>query len=200
MTLMAECITDAIVIDKEESGEQDARVFLYTEALGSVVAKATSIRKITSKLATHLEPLNVIKVRLIERSTGGSTGYQIGDALLHHRSLGWRASPEALAVGLRLAHVFKESGFRGDPDPEMWNMLSEMFGSPPTPPFTAYTSTMLGILGFDPRYAECSVCAHEHPTQFSFRALAFFCDACLPAGQACLPAGRLAPSETVRLC
>lgn len=178
MTLMAECITDALVIDREESGEQDARVFLYTEALGSVVAKATSIRKITSKLATHLEPLNFVKVRLIERSTGGSTGYQIGDAMLCRRSEGWRASPEALAVGLQLAHVFKESGFRGDPDPDMWRMLLEMFGSPPTLPFAAYTRKMLGILGFDPRYASCSVCANEHPTQFSFRALAFFCDAC----------------------
>lgn len=175
---MNECITDALVIDREESGEQDARVFLYTEALGGVVAKATSIRKITSKLATHLEPLNFVKVRLIERGNNGSTGYQIGDALTLHCADAWRASKESLRAGLELASIFKEGGFRGDPEAEVWRTLVGMFQHAPTPPYTAYGARLLAALGFDPRYAACGTCGKEHPARFSFSALAFFCDRC----------------------
>ncbi len=177
---MAECITDAIVIDKEESGEYDARVFLYTEAMGSVVARATSIRKITSKLATHLEPPNIVKVRLIERNSFGSVGYQIGDALALHVGRAWRKSPALLREALELISVFKESGFRGDPDPDVWNMLRAMFTNAPPARVAAYTGDLLRVLGFDPLHAECSLCACGKPTQFSFRTLAFFCDRCMP--------------------
>lgn len=179
---MAECITDALVIDREDSGEQDARVFLYTEALGGVAAKATSIRKITSKLATHLEPLNFVKVRLIERGNNGSIGYQIGDALTLHRSCGWRASNEALRAGLELIGVFKESGFRGDAEAAVWRTLVEMFQSAPAEPYAAYGARLLAALGFDPRYAACGMCGKEHPAQFSFSAMSFFCDRCFSSG------------------
>lgn len=180
---MNECITDALVIDREENGEQDARVFLYTESLGGVAAKATSIRKITSKLATHLEPFNFVKVRLIERSNNGSVGYQIGDALTVHRSAAWRASPETLRVGLELISVFKESGFRGDADIEVWRTLVAMFQNAPREPYAAYSVRLLTVLGFDPRYAACGACGKERLAQFSFRALSFFCDSCAPHGE-----------------
>lgn len=179
---MNECITDALVIDREESGEHDARVFLYTESLGGVAAKATSIRKITSKLATHLEPLNFVKVRLIERGNSGSAGYQIGDALTVHRSDAWRASPETLRVGLELISVFKESGFRGDPEAVVWRTLVGMFQNAPVDPYAAYGARLLAALGFDPRYAACGTCGKERPARFSFSAMTFFCDRCFSSG------------------
>ena len=64
---MLELVTEAIVLDKEDVGEQDSRVFLYTKDFGKIGAKATSLRKITSKLAAHLEPLNYATVRLVSR-------------------------------------------------------------------------------------------------------------------------------------
>lgn len=201
--VMAECITEAMVLDKEESGEYDARVFLYTEAMGGAVAKATSVRKITSKLATHLEPLNFVKVRLIERSTNGSTGYQVGDALLLHRGDAWRKSADTLREALRLTSVFKESGFRGDHDPGLWSALVSMFQQPPRAPIAAYATQLLGTLGFDPRYASCSVCAAQPPTQFSFHALAFFCDHCALVSSEFRRSGRsgeLAQAAMIRLC
>ena len=45
---MLEIATEAIVLDKEDLGEYDSRVFLYTKEFGKVGAKATSLRKITS--------------------------------------------------------------------------------------------------------------------------------------------------------
>lgn len=176
---MNECITDALVIDCEESGEQDARIFLYTERIGGVAAKATSIRKITSKLATHLMPLNFVKVRLIERGNHGSVGYQIGDALTICRSEAWRVSPETLHIGLELISVFKESGFLGGPDDEIWRTLVAMLQHAPQKPYAAYGARLLTVLGFNPRYAACGGCGKERPSFFSFHTLSFFCNSCI---------------------
>ena len=66
---MQEHFTEALVLDKEILGELDYRVFLYTQQLGKIAAKVRSGRRITSKLAPHLEPLNFIQARLIEKNS-----------------------------------------------------------------------------------------------------------------------------------
>lgn len=176
---MDEFVTEALVVDKEDSGEYDARVFLYTEMLGGVSAKVTSSRKITSKLSAHLEPLTFSTVRLIQKGEGGNS-FQVADALTADRCGGWRASPDAFCAGLRLISVLKDSGFSGDTDPQLWAELREIFGAPPTRPFMDYARRLLAVLGYDTRYALCGRCAMARPAQFSFTELSFLCAACAP--------------------
>src|SRR5258708_27118691 len=85
MERMREFITDAVVLHKEPLRDADARYFFFTKRHGKVAGKATSTRKITSKLADHLEPGTLTAVRFIERN-GGGTGTQVIDAL-KNRSL-----------------------------------------------------------------------------------------------------------------
>ncbi len=73
---MQEYVTDAVVLAKRASGEFDARYTLLTKKFGKMMGRAKSSRKITSKLAGHLEPGSVVKVRFIEK-----TGVQVVDAL-----------------------------------------------------------------------------------------------------------------------
>ena len=63
-----EYFTEAVVLDKEPSGEFDSIAHLYTQELGRVSASVTSARKILSKLNSHLEPLNLVQVRLVEKN------------------------------------------------------------------------------------------------------------------------------------
>ena len=174
---MAEIVTDALVIDKEPVGEADSRIFLYTEKLGGVSAKVTSARKITSKLSPHLEPLTFATVRLIEKGNGDN-GFQLGDALQFARSDGWREQPDKLREALNLVTVFKEKGFQGDPDPNLWQLVKEIFTSPPAFPMGAYATRILGVLGFDPRFARCDSCLRAEPARFSFDDMAFYCATC----------------------
>ncbi|MDO8574288.1 MAG: recombination protein O N-terminal domain-containing protein, partial [bacterium] len=67
---------EAIVLDREPSGETDNRFSIYAKGFGKIVARGKSTRKITSKLSGHLEPGNLVKVRLIEKN-----GLQVVDAL-----------------------------------------------------------------------------------------------------------------------
>ena len=73
---MQEYVTDAIVLKKDPLGDLDGRYTLFTTRFGKIIAKAKSSRKITSKLASHLEPGIVTKVRFIE-----TKGTQLIDAL-----------------------------------------------------------------------------------------------------------------------
>ena len=61
------------------SKEIDAQIVLYTRDFGKVLAKAKSARKMTSKLNGHLQPLNFINARLIEKTPVGR--FQVVDAL-----------------------------------------------------------------------------------------------------------------------
>ena len=42
-------------------------VILFMEKMGKLLARAQSLRKITSKLAAHLQPGNLARVRVIEK-------------------------------------------------------------------------------------------------------------------------------------
>lgn len=84
---MLDFVTPALVLKKEPVDDCDALYTLYTENNGKVKVKATSVRKITSKLAAHLEPGLISKVRLVTKNSLRSNGalFQIVDAIKENR-------------------------------------------------------------------------------------------------------------------
>lgn len=65
---MFECVTRAVILDKEPIGDYDGLLTLYTENFGKVSVKAKSIRKITSKLSAHTEPGTLLHLRLVGKN------------------------------------------------------------------------------------------------------------------------------------
>ncbi|HEY4523730.1 MAG TPA: recombination protein O N-terminal domain-containing protein [Candidatus Paceibacterota bacterium] len=65
---MFECVTKALILDKEPVGDYDGLLTLYTEDFGKVSVKAKSIRKITSKLSAHTEPGTLSQLRLVGKN------------------------------------------------------------------------------------------------------------------------------------
>lgn len=163
---MTEYITEAIVIDKETRGEADTRVFFYTERLGLIGANAKSARKVTSKLASHLEPLNLVLVRLIEKNN-----FQIADALKIS------AFPKTKSV-VTLFQFIKAFFVHSEPDPVLWSLFKESIESEKS----IVTESMLRILGFDPALAQCHTCDGNSPRYFSTAGY-FVCHNCLPRNQ-----------------
>ncbi|MEE8131512.1 MAG: recombination protein O N-terminal domain-containing protein [Candidatus Paceibacterota bacterium] len=168
---MTEYFTEAVVLDKKESGDFDTLISLYTKDLGKVVAKAKSIRKITSKLAGHLEPLNFVRVRLIEKN-----GFQVVDALAPRQRKKSRASIENFSKLLTLLQFIKETTFELQPDPYFWLeirkiLISDFEGK------TVYRN-LLKILGFDPEFASCHRCSSKIVNYFYKTDQVFFCKKC----------------------
>ena len=77
---MQEYLSEAVVLDRLANGDLNGRVVFLTKRFGKLVGKARSIRKITSKLSGHLQPGNLVQVRMIEKN-----GLQIVDALKKSR-------------------------------------------------------------------------------------------------------------------
>lgn len=152
---MQEYVTNAVVLRKYPQGDIDGRYVLFTERFGKITAKAKSSRKITSKLAPHLEPGTFAKVRFIE-----AHGTQIIDAL----------KDGTIGLSLLDMHFLSMLLPEGQPEPELWAALAEgRFSWPP----------VLAIFGWDPEGALCVTCGTRRGTHFYVPRQEFFCDLCV---------------------
>ncbi len=155
---MTEHYTKALVLDRENQGDQDSRVFLYCEKLGRISAKVKSARKITSKLSGHLEPGNLGSVRLIELG-----GFQVVDVVSEEIL---PRDPKTIAA----LQLLKEMTVEGDFDPELWSLISAGH---------LEIGTILSCLGFSPTFASCRTCQSSNPGHFLMRELEYSCQPCL---------------------
>jgi recombinational DNA repair protein (RecF pathway) len=152
---MNEYSLEAIVLNKEPNGDFDSRVSLFTHKFGKLNAKAKSARKIVSKLSAHLEPGNLISVRLIEKN-----GFQITDALIK-RKLKFKSSDLYF-----LDSIFPEA----EPETDIWELFQKM-------DYFDWQA-ILRILGWDPEYAICEICRNQRPSCFSIKNQTFLCANC----------------------
>lgn len=151
---MQEYVTNAIVLKKDPLRDLDGRYALFTEHFGKVIGKTTSSRKITSKLAPHLEPGMVSRVRYIEKN-----GTQIVDALKVGR----------LSISLTDLHFLAELLAEGQRELELWTMIVQKNFS---------WVTTLAALGWDPSGAICMTCGNRDAPYFYTRRQEFFCENC----------------------
>lgn len=150
---MQEYVTDAVVLKKDPLGDLDGRYTLFTKRFGKIVAKAKSSRKITSKLASHLEPGIMTKVRFIE-----TKGTQLIDALKFGQ----------VSMPLADLHALNQLLPDAEPEPELWELLVSNGARWSWP-------AVLAILGWDPADAECVTCGAKHPAYFFIPRQEFYC-------------------------
>lgn len=160
---MKEYFTEAVILDETNTGELDKLIYLYTEDLGQVRAKAKSVRRITSKFAGHLQPLNFVKVRLVEKN-----GLQIVDAITSDRA------PKT-EINLALLKFIKDMTFEFQKDRKVWLLLKKILKNPPQD--FSY-KPFLEALGFSPQFARCAICQSANVVYFSKTEQIFFCRRC----------------------
>src|SRR3989338_9136209 len=112
---MKEYFTEAFVLDIQEKGECDSLIIFYTRDFGKITAKAKSIKKIISKSAGHLQPLNFANIRLIEKN-----GFQIIDALTSESCVKLKINQDSFAKFLNIAKFIKDATFEYHPDYRFW--------------------------------------------------------------------------------
>ena len=151
---VTEYLSEAIVLDKDTSGDMDIRVSLFTKKFGKLKARAKSARRIVSKLSPHLELGNVAQVRIIEKN-----GLQVVDALKQ------RFLPILPSNLCFLNQIISD----GEPDLRLWQSIV----------FQDFKwARILEILGWDPREAACALCTREKPAFFSVFKQELFCGGC----------------------
>lgn len=160
---MLEFVTEAVVLDKIDSGEQDSRVYLFTKDTGKIVAKIKSSRKITSKLNSHIEPLSLATIRIVDKNSP-----QLIDALAVKRGIFG-------SIIFKIFSLVKEIAPENQPESDLWNLLVSLMNREAEEKDFIET---LKILGFDPKHARCDNCLKGLPDFFSVKDLTFYCKNC----------------------
>lgn len=171
---MKEHIVHAFVLGRTPHKEHDRTVDLYTKELGRVCALARGLRKITSKLAGHLQPLSFAQVRLVEKNS-----FQVVDA---KERAALPSSPRAVA----LAEFIRATTAELEPDVRLWYDLVRAAGELRTKGNFSYLP-LIRDLGFDPRFASCEMCGEKKVKYFSPSNLSFFCAQCVARTHALKP-------------
>jgi recombinational DNA repair protein (RecF pathway) len=154
---MREYAITAVVLAKDHSGEQDNLVTLFSESEGKTVAKTKSTRKITSKLAGHIEPGSIIHGRIVEKNQA-----LLVDALKIDTS-SW-TPVQLLSLSALLAPH--------NPEPLIWPMLKQIDSH------KVRWKEVLQILGWGDATAQCILCNAQNIYFFHIPSQEFYCQQC----------------------
>lgn len=165
---MHEYVTDAIVLDVSPRGERDKEVALYTHALGRVDAFAVGARRPTSKFSPHLDLLNLVRVRLVEKNR-----ITVTDAQTLDRFPVTRGDIVRRAAALEVAHAVQWLAPHFSEEANIWKELLRQFSKN-----TFHMDPLLKTFGYERTNARCTICDAGHPGLFSVRDHAFFCVRC----------------------
>lgn len=161
---MNECATNALVLDITQTGEYDGRVTLFTETMGKIVARAKSVFKLGGKLAGHLQPLTIARVRLVEKK-----GVQIVDAITVKRLVTAITPATEAKRFLAVARLIDELTQSHHPDGDLWALIVSG---------RLAQRELLTVLGFDPEHAKCNRCEKTNPNHFLIRDAVYVCTPC----------------------
>jgi hypothetical protein len=157
---MIEYATEAIVLQKEPTQEFDAFYTLFTRDLGRLSVKAKSVRKPTSKLAAHLEPGLMTRVRLVGRGVGVArhAGFWVADSL----------SEERLFTDFDFLDFVAKNTLEFQSDAELWEFLAK--GTPDRSVFLR----LMGLGGGGP----CGECGLRPPSFLHEANHVLLCEVC----------------------
>lgn len=165
---MIEIVTPAFVLDREPRRELDSRATLYTKAMGLIEGYAKSARKTTSKLGSHLEPLEYVTVRIFKK-----VNFQITDAL------GQGSLPRTRRT-IQLLQCLRAYLAPEEPDQFLWEFFIALQAGR-----DVALKSLLAHWGFDSKATTCHACNRAGPRYFSAHAF-FICHRCVGANPAAL--------------
>lgn len=175
-----------IVLRRFKSGEADRILLVFTRDLGKLKAVGRAVRRTSSKLAGHLEPLQEVELSLTR--SRGEFWTVTGAKLLSQRELGLTE----LGLAARAAELTEALLPEGEPHPEMYDRLAallEAFGTgAAAEELFAYERELFRLAGLLPVFDRCVVCG----TELKGEGLAFSAEKGGAAHRSCLGAGETA--------
>ena len=170
-----EYYTRALVLGRDESGEQNARVSVFTQQYGKIIASARSMRAQRSRLSSHFQPMHFVKARFAPRGSGD--GFVVIDSVLDDAFVPsvTRRRVDCLGV-VRAVDLFAPEL---EQDGALWDALAGLFSSAPgSPDARHYVERIISRLGFGPRYASCGACGALGVRGFVISRGEFVCERC----------------------
>ncbi|MBI4262577.1 DNA repair protein RecO [Candidatus Uhrbacteria bacterium] len=142
--------TNAFILRRYNIRDADRIYTLYTERLGKVEAIATGVRKIKSKLGSHLEPCSVVAVTLVR----GRMGWRLVNASREQSFFSIHKDLERFALAMTALETVDALTKQEYPDQRIFTIIKTLFHDAVTKKETAsiepFLYALLSALGYRP--------------------------------------------------
>lgn len=165
---MKEYVTEGIVLKSRPRGEADRSAEVFTKDFGKLRLRVTGGRKILSKFSSHLEPLNLVSLRIVKKEN-----YTLADILTKRSFMSRNFETPARRKALELVHFLSSQLPVGFSDLRLWFSFIRSLNSGKTD-----LKHFLKILGHDTANAKCFICASRSVVFYSLGEQTFLCQAC----------------------
>lgn len=165
---MREYIDEAFVLGTKPQGETDLTADIFLKNFGRLEVKVIAGRKVSSKLSPHLDSLNLINIRLIQKS-----GFTLTDVLVQNRFSVLRQNFNLFTKSLEMLFLIKSLLPLYTSDQHLWYFLRRALEEK-----KFNHSALLKIFGYDPKNANCDICHSKNVSSFSVKEQVFLCFRC----------------------
>ena len=179
---------EAVVLKSTPSVGSDLIVTVYTKEEGKLRGVVRGVRKPTSRMVGHLEPLNRVELALASSGRGGLD--TVTQAQMLEGFPGVKANLEALARGIYVAELVDGFGVESGPNTRLYSLLVDTLHFLDESPqvdlgLRYFELSLLECSGFMPELYACVQCRTEIiPGEHSFspEVGGILCSECRPPG------------------
>jgi len=144
--------TEAIILDSADLGETDRLLTTYTQQLGKVRVLAKGVKKLQSKLRSHIEPLSYVSLILVE----GKNCLILKDAVLLDQFLSIRKDLKKTKYAWKVVEIIEQLIVGEEQDEDIWKLLLITFDNLNIKELDSklipnFRNNLLKLLGYDPR-------------------------------------------------
>lgn len=164
---MKDFVSEAIVLGTAPAKEHDRVVFLFTKKHGRIQARVAGGARLLSKFAPHLDPLNLVGIRVAHKNK-----YTLTDVLTSNRFLATREGP-AFGNALKVVALVRVLAPEGEPDMKLWHDLVTALADGNVKP-----NHFLNIFGYDAHLGTCDSCGAKPVAYFSIKTHELMCVTC----------------------
>jgi len=190
---------EGIILRHRPLGEADRLVIFYTKEAGKLRASGRGVKKTTSRLAGHIEPLTHVSLLLVK----GKNLDIISQAQTLHSFPPLRDDLRRMARALYAAEMVDLFTEEQEPHPEVFTLFLETLHLLATSAdhdrmLHRFEIQFLGQMGYEPRLSACSICGRAPSATPVFSALwgGLLCPECAPRDQQARP---LTPGDVAAL-
>ncbi len=170
--------TKAIVLNRKKAGNYDASVFLYTLDQGKLGLTARGLQKSSSKLAGHLEPLNLVELMIIK---GKGRDY-IGSAISENSFLNIKSNYDKLNIAGQGIRFLSDLSFNDQADFNIFltlkDFLFDLNENDNELSLLCFKLKILSLSGYNFDFSSCSLCSKSGAIFFDYFDKEVLCEDC----------------------
>lgn len=161
-------LSKAIVLKRQDYREHDSLVIFYTQNYGKLKLVARGTKKPKSKLAGHIEPLNLVDLMIIR---GRGQDY-VGSVIIKEAYLNLKENLNNLHWAFLGANLLLRFTEEESEEISLFNLFSNYLKALDRPPldfskeegeiiFSIFTLRMMALIGYEPQTRTCLQCQQK---------------------------------------